>query len=485
LNTSNKDSQTAVFFLLSKGSVIPGFFHIQTTIFIKEQITMNKKIKNLLTTMLAVIYSLTALPSLSLSAATSEVDIDNTMPSSSLYYSSYGIMDSSSQMIAPYLSWEGNATYCIGTAEQHTPFPGTQLSDAAQLTNQSINKMICAGYPYTPSSYGLSSRDYHYVTQMAIRCYISGRNPSSVISDNPDFVAEFNRIYNAKNAPANPTVTKAKITGSANRTTVTIGEDEYYRFGPYHAEVENGTLISDYAITLTNPDTFASYSAAPTVTNHVTMYSSLDDFYVYAPATGSGSTTVNLEIPSGNSTANIVTYAYTSSSTNIQDIAVVYTNMYNDALLDDLVINWDESGTPGEPDEPDEPEEPEPFGDVVIFKFTKGMLHTDGIEVILTGTSDGGEYICQTAYTSGGTAVFSAVPAGIYVATENPATVLTDWYETTMAIKQQLPTITVLRCSTAFLSEITTLSWRTKALFPTVTPQRLQQATQAFPTQLC
>ncbi len=168
---------------------------------------MKKKIKSLLTTMLAVIYFLMALPTLTLSAATSAVQINNTMPSSNLYYSSYGVMDSSSQMIAPYLTWEGNATYCIGTAEQHTPFAGTQLSDATIITNQSLNKMICAGYPYTSSAYGLNARDYHYVTQMAIRCYIAGRNPASVISDNADFVAEFNRIYNARNSSANPTVT--------------------------------------------------------------------------------------------------------------------------------------------------------------------------------------------------------------------------------------------------------------------------------------
>lgn len=70
----------------------------------------------------------------------------------------------------------------------------------------------------------------------------------------------------------------------------------------------------------------------------------------------------------------------------------------------------------------------EKTGTIEISKTTEGMLNLDGIEFILSGTSDSGRDIRLTAVTDkDGKATFSNIPIGTYTITENGDTVPTGY----------------------------------------------------------
>lgn len=70
----------------------------------------------------------------------------------------------------------------------------------------------------------------------------------------------------------------------------------------------------------------------------------------------------------------------------------------------------------------------EKTGTIEISKTTEGMLNLDGIEFILSGTSDSGRDIRLTAVTdNNGKATFSNIPIGTYTITENGDTVPTGY----------------------------------------------------------
>ena len=70
----------------------------------------------------------------------------------------------------------------------------------------------------------------------------------------------------------------------------------------------------------------------------------------------------------------------------------------------------------------------EKTGEILVQKKTEGMTDLEGIEFILSGTSDSGREIRLTAVTDkDGKAEFTSIPIGTYSITENGDTVPTGY----------------------------------------------------------
>lgn len=270
---------------------------------------------------------------------TSEITNNHWKPKSYLYHSASGITTPSEdrKMISPGYTWgNGDVAYCIGGADQDPPYAGTIVNDNGVCNDMALVNLIAAGYPYTESQYGLFNNDYQYVTQMAIRVYKSVNHTyyaDKVFSDGSEYgekmLAEFRRIWNAQYKQSDPQTVFISVGGKLNKTTVSIGDTQYYRYGAFYPEVENGSLEGNYRVIIDGSSSaFHSYSATPSSSDNIVEdYLSSDVFYVFVPTTEASSIEISIE-PREKEYAvadfTVITYLFSGG----QDIARVTAEFY-------------------------------------------------------------------------------------------------------------------------------------------------------------
>jgi len=367
---------------------------------------MKRKSRKLISIM-AVIALMIQLAVVTVGAVNINITQNTSDPSNWIYY---GSMIESNRMIAPALTYEGNVAYCIGTSAEDTP-SGQNMTAAGAMTENKLINIIAAGYPYTPSAYGINNRDYHYITQMAIRIYVEGRNPALINSANANFKAEFLRIYNSQNDSDNPTEVKTTITGSANRTLVMVAGVPFYLNGPYQPTVENGTLTSNYGVILTNGNAFHHLNSNPTTASNLArLYDKTETFYVFTPVMVGGSTEVRLNLPPSSISSSLQIATYTHAT--VQNVAIISLDTVYDPIKDPITLDWQTE-----------------TGQLSVTKTTTGNQNISGIQFRLVGTSTIGIPIDITATTnSSGVAVFNylglaTIPVGTFTLTETAGTV--------------------------------------------------------------
>lgn len=248
------------------------------------------------------------------------------------------------------MSHNGESVYCIGEYFHKNPDGSATGTLSENIpTNAEYQRYISSAVAGMNFRYALSEADKYYVTQCAVRA-LYYNIPASALgffnpngSPNPYMNEEFQRIMNASNTPVVNPVTTISIKGNDNKTIVSIGGKQYYRFGAYSANVQNGS-IADYRVSLSNPQAFHNRSANPSSATSTARYNSTGSFYVFAPVNSNGDCKIELVTTT---TSNMqyqpsvfITMGDDSSPSKSQNVLWVESRRTNQQQSTNRLIAW-------------------------------------------------------------------------------------------------------------------------------------------------